>query len=350
MRYLPVGSNPVEAKLLDSNPSVRSLFDPFLPVIQARTLIAAVRLCIFDAIRGDRITAAELSRSLSLNEDILELMMRVLVCAGYLSVDGELYSLTELSLASLTRESPVKLTAWVNFNSIQLEALRNLEDVVKTGESIDLNQFLTEREMWGVNQEAMLETARPAAEWVASMVPVRRGAAKMLDIGGGHGLYGAALCGKHPPMRSVVLELPDALPFARELGNREGFGDLVDYRSGDILSEDLGVESYDSVILGNIVHHFTEAQNKSILEKARSALRDAGSVAIWDFNRPGEDSPPDLVTDGFALFFGITSSTRCYSSSEYRDWLTSSGYIDVKVHTAPSPSHVLVTGIAPGQC
>ena len=79
MRYAPVPDNPMEEAALADHPTIRPLFDPFLPVIQARSIMAAVRLGLFDAVGRSTRTAEELAEALSVDADALELMMRVLL-------------------------------------------------------------------------------------------------------------------------------------------------------------------------------------------------------------------------------------------------------------------------------
>ena len=54
---------------------------------------------------------------------------------------------------------------------------------------------------------------------LARHVPVRKGATRLLDLAGSHGLMGATLCRKHPPMRSTVIDLPAAIEHARRLAD-----------------------------------------------------------------------------------------------------------------------------------
>jgi len=155
------------------------------------------------------------------------------------------------------------------------------------------------------------------------------------------------ICRKHPPMRSEVLELPEAVEYARKLAQGEGIDDVVSHRACDVMRDDLG-KGYDAVFLGSINHHFTPDQNMELLQRIKKALTKNGTVAIWEFKRPDPDSEPDLVGDGLALFFRITSAAQCYTSADYIGWIKSAGFIEVKVHPTPfSPSQILVSGRVP---
>jgi predicted O-methyltransferase YrrM len=346
MQYQLVPDDPAEEAALSAHPTVRTLFDPFLPVLQARSIMAGVRLGIFGAIGREVRMLDDLASDLSLDADALKLMMRVLTCAGYVSCEDGRYRLTELASMTLLPDSPARLSAWVQFNYVHWRIIARLEEVLQTGEGIEPHRCLEGEADWAVQQRAMLETARPAASWVAGQVPVRSGARTMLDVGGSHGLYGAMICRAHPPLRSEVIELPEAIDHARSLAREEGIDDVVTHRAGDVLTDDLGRHSCDLVFLGNVVHHFTMEQNQDLFRRIRAALRAEGTVAVWDFRQPDAAAAPDLVGDGLALLFRISSGGRCYTPDEIVEWLKSAGFDDIRIHPTPTPAQILITGRA----
>jgi len=346
MRYEFVADNDAEAEVLESHPMIKPLFDPLLPVIQARSLMAAVDFGIFDAIGRESRSVEGIADALELDAGTLEMILRVLVCAGYVACNERLYELTETTSTTLLSGSPAPLTSWVKYNYTHWELIGQMEEVLQKGKGCDRHRLLKSRESWAAYQNAMLETARPAAQWIAGHIPVADGATKLLDIGGSHGLYGAMICRAHPPIQSEVLELPEALEHARKLAHDEGIDDIVSHRVGDALTEDFGLQTLDVAFLGNITHQFSAEQNLDLFRKIRSALRRDGTLAIWDFKKPDPKSRPDLVSDGLALLFRIGSATRCYPSEEYIEWMKSAGFGDIRIHPAPAPAQILITGRA----
>jgi predicted O-methyltransferase YrrM len=344
MKYRLVADNPTEERELESSIAARPLFDPFLPVLQARSIMASVRLGIFKAIGNEVRTAEQLAKDLSLNADSLQLLLRVLVCAGYAEQQGAGYRLTELTRSTLLPGSPIQLSGWVEYNYVHWSIIDKLEEVLRTGKGIEARQIFTDPTDWAIHQRAMLETARPAAPLVASLVPIKQGAQKMLDIGGSHGLYGAMICRQYPPMRSEVLESPQAVEEARKLAREERIDDVVSHRAGDAQKDDLG-SGYDAVFLGNINHHFTPDENLNLLHRIRKVLTMGGTVAIWEFKRPEPAAEPDLVGDGLALFFRISSGAQCYTPADYTGWLEKTGFTNITIHPTPlAPAQILVTG------
>jgi 2-polyprenyl-3-methyl-5-hydroxy-6-metoxy-1,4-benzoquinol methylase len=286
---------------------------------------------------------------LGVDPETLQLLMRVLSASSYLKPDAQgRFALTEVARTTLLDDSTDRLTAFVSMIHMWWSRFAQMGTVLRTGCGLDLHAELADPTEWSTYQAAMLENARRFAPLVASMVPVKPEATRLLDIAGSHGLYGALIARGHPPMRSDVLDLPEAVDHARRLASDEGLDDVVTYRAGDALADDLGAD-YDVVFLGNILHHFAPEEISALLDRVRAAMSRTGTVAIWEIQQPEiDDARPDLVGDAFALFFRLTSTARCYTATEFMGWLTDAGFADVQVQALPvGRSLVLVTGRTP---
>lgn len=344
MRYGLIPENPLEEQLLASPRAPRALFDTFLPLLQARAIMAGVRLGLFESLRDGSRSAVDLAKSLDLHAETLNLALRVLACAGYLTHEDGRYALTENTRHTLLGGSQAPVTSYVGLNEFTWEWIGRMNDVLRTGRGVDMHQNLGDPTSWATYQGAMLEISRRIAPLVAPLVPVKPGALKLLDIAGSHGLYGALICRAHPPMHSEVLDLPVAVEHSRRLAHAEGLDDVVTHRAGNALTDDLG-EQNDVVFLGNILHHFTPEQGKDLLVRIRRALSSDGTVVIWEVRQPEPNEPPEIVGDGFALHFRVTSTARCYRTSEYTGWLGEAGFADVQVQPTPfAPFQILATG------
>ena len=347
MRYGSIPENPLEEQLLSVPQAPRALFDTFLPLVQARAIMAGLRLGVFEALGENAQTCEELARSLTLDPEALELVLRMLTGAGYLVREGDTYALSEAARQTLLADAGTRVTAFVGMHENAWDWLGHTGDVIRSGHGLDMHEKFGDAEDWLTYQSAMLEMARQLGPLVAPLVPVKPDAQALLDIAGAHGLFGALICREHPPMRSIVLDLPEAVEQSRRLAREEGIDDVVTHRSGDALTDDLG-EGQDVVFLGNILHHFKPAQIEQLLGRVKSALSPAGTIAIWELRRPERDDPPDIVGDAFALFFRVTSTARCYTTSEYLDWLEAAGFSEVQIQPLPvAPFQLLATGRAP---
>jgi O-methyltransferase domain len=347
MRYRAVADNPAEEAALASGEFFLPAVDLMMPLVQARSIMAGVRLGLFEALGQERRTAAEVAAARSLDAACVELVLRVLVCAGYVRRDGSRYELTPLGRETMLRNGPRSMCGLAEFNYTQWDMINRLEEVLRLGRGLDFHTTSPAEDSWASYQRAMLEFARFEGPLAAPLVPVKRGARKLLDIGGSHGLIGAMICRRYPGLRSEVLDLPQAVEYGRTLAREAGIDDVVTHRAGNALMDDLG-RDYDVVLLANVAHHFSPEQNVDLARRARASLTSGGTFAIWETEQPGHDAESDIVGDAFALFFRIMSTSRTYAVEEYVGWLEAAGYVDIQALRPPmGPGMVLTAGRTP---
>jgi 2-polyprenyl-3-methyl-5-hydroxy-6-metoxy-1,4-benzoquinol methylase len=341
MQYGAIPTSLLERVALTAGLVPIPVLDTMFGMLKARVVMAGVSLGIFEALALESHTTASLAAALKLDAECLEMLLRSLVFCRYLELDGERYTLSALGRRSMVDGAPRDLTGFVRWNYTQWDFTAHLETLVRTGEGVDFHHTMNDPAAWAHYQKAMLETARFDAPVLAKRIPVRRGAARLLDVAGSHGLLGAAICRRHPPMRSTVIDLPAAVAHARALAIREGIADIVEHREGDLTRDDLG-EGWDVVLLSNILHHFRAEQIAAILARVQRATAGGGTVAIWELERPRRTAAPN-EGDGVALFFRLTSTAGAYSGEEYADWLRQAGFGAVTiVRPRLSPGNVLV--------
>jgi hypothetical protein len=83
MKYKAVPDNQGEATALASREFALPVVDLMMSLLQTRSLMAGVRLGLFEALHGRAGMATDVARELSLDAEGVELVFRVLVCAGY---------------------------------------------------------------------------------------------------------------------------------------------------------------------------------------------------------------------------------------------------------------------------
>ena len=321
------------------------LLDSLYSILKARTLMAGVRLGVFDALADGAQKSSKLAQRLKLNERFLDLLLRNLVLAGYVIQKDGGYKLSKLGRRTMVPKGDMEMFGYVLWNYQQWDMVAGLDEAVRSGRGLDFHTTLKDPDAWVNYQRGMLELARLEAAVVARKVPVPSGARSLLDVAGSHGLFGAAICRKHPPMRSTVIELPEALAGARSLAVSEGIDDIVEHRAGCLLDDDWG-SGHDVVLLFNILHHFLPEQIAGILQHARSAVRGKGVVAIWELECP---RPGSKVTagDGAALYFALTSTGGAYHADDYTSWLRDAGFESIRVTRGRlTPGKILVTAEA----
>ncbi len=348
MKIKPVAENLTERVALSFGLLPMPVLDTLFPLMKARALMAALRLGIFEGLAAGPLTGTALAAKLGVDAESLMLLLRVVTAAGYLETRRGAFSLSAETRRTLLPGSAMDSRGFVEFNALQWQLMESLEPMIRTGVGVDFHVTLEDPAQWQVYQRSMLEIARQHAPILTKRVPVRPGATRLLDLAGSHGVLGAALCRRHPPLRSVVLDLPAALPHARALALEAGVHDLVEHRPANILEDDFEADQ-DVVVLANVLHHFSPAQNREVIRRVFEATRPGGTVAIWEIERREDDVAPELLRDISSLIFRVSSTSRCFAASDYRTWLTEAGFDAIRTARAiTAPIHVLVHARKPG--
>ena len=333
----------LKSEFADFKPSI----DVSIPLIQARSIMAASRLGVFSTLGKQSMSAKEIAQKLSLDTKGVELMLRVLVSSGYMHQDGDQYCISDLTRNTLLPDSPKRLTGQMAYAYIRWRLLDSFEDALKTGKGTDLHRkHLETPEKWAIYQQAMLDVARSVAPGVAESVPIKTSAKKMIDIGGAHGLFGALICKKHPPMYSVVIDLPGAVNASKELARSEGIDDIVRFLPGNVLEDDLG-QDYDAAYIGGVIHHFSDKQNQTILRRVKNVLTPDSTVTIFDVSPSEPKEHPDIFRDAVSLLFYMNTGTQSYTSADCISWMKAAGYVDVaerELGSSFAPGHFMVSG------
>jgi hypothetical protein len=348
MRYGAIPSNLLERIALWSGKVPVPVIDVLFGPLKARAIMAGVSLGIFEAVGDGEHAAADLAGTLQLDAGALELLLRTLVVCDYVVQRGDRFALSSMARRTMVEDGSMALVGYLRFNYTQWGFIGHLEELVRTGRGLDFHGTMTAADQWRDYQLGMLELARLDAPVVAARVSVRKGATSLLDLAGSHGLFGAAICRRHPPLRSTVIDLPQAVAQAQPLAKAAGIDDVVAYREGDLLTSDLG-RDHDVVLLANILHHFTADRIVPILGRASDAMRPDATIAIWEAEAP-KSGTPAAAGDAVALYFRLTSTARAYHADEYSAWLRDAGFGGIKVvRPALSPGNVLVTGRRKGR-
>jgi 2-polyprenyl-3-methyl-5-hydroxy-6-metoxy-1,4-benzoquinol methylase len=123
----------------------------------------------------------------------------------------------------------------------------------------------------------------------------------------------------------VVLDLPEAVEHAAPLLAEEGMGDRVVHRPGDALDDDLGEESYDVVVTAQLVHHFTDEQNRDLARRVARALRPGGVYAIIDMFSSRSAKDAGQVPALLEFYFALTSESGTWSPDHMAEWQRGAG-------------------------
>lgn len=329
MKLGAVPQNPAEriAKAFGLLPE--PLLDTHIAMLLARAVMEGSRLGVYEALKAGPLTAGEVAARCDGHPQAMAKLLDALVGCGYLVWDAGRYALSPMARKWLLPDADQPLHDKMLFQLLEWDYIERIGDYVRTGEPLDLHST-TDPEEWGAYQRGMRSAASTWAPEVGRRTPVPKGAKDMLDVGGSHGLLSVALCRRHPGLRSVILDLPEAVEHAAPILAREGMGDRVTHRAGNALEDDLGAEAWDVVFMANLVHHFDEATNRALAKKVARALRPGGVFVIQELFRPHTPNETGQVGALLGLYFALTSQAGTWSFEEMADWQREAGLKPLK--------------------
>ena len=169
---------------------------------------------------------------------------------------------------------------------------------------------------------ALAGRAKNVAPVLAERLPMD-GVSRLLDVGGGTGIYSIALLQKHPRLRATVLDHAEVLKVAAEMAERYGVADRLELRVGDMFADPLPTDC-EAILLSNILHDWDVPECRQLVERCADALPAGGRLLIHDvYLNDALDGPLPIALYSAALF--TLTEGRAYSQAEYRGWLESAG-------------------------
>lgn len=285
---------------------------------------------------------AELQRELQLAERPTQVLVTALRAMGLLVVDGQ----GRLDLSPLAREHLVPGNEFDVSDYIGLSAdspgVREIVERLRTncpaGTKADESgtAFIYREGVRSAMDNASLARhftlalagrAKNVAPALAERVPLSD-ARRLLDVGGGTGIYSIACLRRYPNLKAVVWDRPEVLKVAQEMGAAYGVAQRLECLPGDMFHDP--VPPADVMLVSNVLHDWDVPECGQLLKRLASALPWGGRLLIHDvFLNDALDGPLEIALYSAALF-SLTEG-RAYSAAEYRSWLTEAGLVPGEV-------------------
>jgi 2-polyprenyl-3-methyl-5-hydroxy-6-metoxy-1,4-benzoquinol methylase len=327
MKMGPIAQNPLEWIALKTGLVPVPLAYSHFGFLISKILLEATDKGVFEAIGKQKVSLEHIATTCRLDLKALKSTLAVLATMGLVDTDEEVFFLTKQSKKWLLKDSPNSLYWFLMFdNRVCIKWIDYIGEFMQTGNGLQYHKTFNEDE-WFFYQKAMEATAALTAKEAVSKIPVPTNATTMLDIGGAHGLYSVALCKKHKGLRSVILDLPGAVEKAKPILEKYGMQDVVKHQQGNILTDDIGENKFDLIIMASVAHHFSRDENMLVAHKVYKALRPGGHFAIAEILRHEKIKLNGEMLAAMGDFFFLLSSTSgTWSFDEISSWQKVAGF------------------------
>lgn len=312
-------------------PNPDMIFETLSAYQQTGALRAAIALDIFTKIGEGSDTFPALAKRCEATERGIRILCDYLVVHGFLTKHADRYALTDDSAMFLDRRSPACIASAAGFLTlpVTINAYHDLARTIRTGQPAMAEgegSISEENPIWVEFARSMAPMVTPLAEEIARILDAPAGKKwKVLDLAGGHGMFGITLARRNPNAEIFALDWAPVLAVAAENARAAGVEARHHLIPGSAFEVEYGT-GYDVVLITNFLHHFDAATNENLLRKVRASLAPSGVAATLDFI-PDEDrvSPPRAAGFGM-MMLGMTPAGEAYTFSEYERMFRNAGF------------------------
>ena len=322
------------------------MLDVYLPMMRTAGILAAGQLGLFARLaRGPR-SAAQLARAIGADPHGIERLADLLVAAGYLRRTARGYANTAHVRRWFADEGRVDYGAGLAWTRHAWHLVEDLGGAIaRGGPQRSLWRRMRDRPELGEHFAAYMRAfAAHAGPVLRRHVVLPRGANRLLDIGGSHGLHAIAFCRQHPQLHAVVFDHAVSLRATPQHVREAGLGDRITTRAGDCVRDDLGT-GFDVVLYFSVAHNQSAADNQKVLRKCARALRPGGLLVVHDYVR---GVVPEPYGAAFDLTLLLEVGHRTQTLDMFREQVQRAGFIGFRhVRLAPAAMGSVMTARKP---
>jgi hypothetical protein len=250
-----------------------------------KAVYAGHQLGIFDLLdQSGPLTAGEIGLKIKADEAGIGILVDTLAGLGYLRNKGRLhYVNSPMTRSWLLQSSSSSLAELFGYFNDAFERWSDLTASIRSGMSAAEAHRWFDRHpgSWDRYHAGMRSIARLMAGEIVLRAKLPRNAARLIDIGGSHGLYAVRFCQHYPGLSAMIFDWRQAKPTAEQTIAESHMEKRITYVEGDLLTNDLG-NNFDVALLFNVIRVFKEPIAITILKKVHAALNSGGMVLIAD--------------------------------------------------------------------
>jgi len=151
-----------------------------------------------------------------------------------------------------------------------------------------------------------------------------RSARRLLDVGGGSGVYAIACVEANAGLRATVFESSPVDEIARRSVARAGCGDRIDVTTGDMFA-DAWPADHDVHLFSNVLHDWDEPDCRRLLGVSARTLPAGGRLLVHDMFLDDDKAGPLWAAEYSVLLASVTRG-RIYSVGEIMGWASECGF------------------------
>lgn len=285
-----------------------------------------VKLDIFTTIGKEQLTSQEIANNLNLDEKATDMLLVALTSLKLLRKKEGKYANTPSSEKLLSRNSDHYAGYMALHHHNIITSWTSLSEAIKNGKPVDAKKEESQdgqESWWQVCIQGMISLSLDYAAYVAKELDLSD-CHKMLDLGGGPGIYSINFCLNNPQLKATLFDLPSTKNIAEEKIEKFNVEKQVSFKGGNYRFDEFDQE-YDLVWMSHIVHSEGPEFCEKLIRKAVKALKPGGKIMIHDyFLNDNMDGPVHSALFALNMLL-LTCDGQSYSKKQVSDMLTRTG-------------------------
>ena len=239
-------------------------------------MTTAVKLRVFSILSHGEMTAKEIADEAGSITERLEPLLEACACMSLLNKNNDKYENTYFSAIYFVEGRKHYVGDFLELMHYESLQWFRLAKIIKgeTNEKINIPYFEYNHKTFITAMNCLGHLGE--AEAMCDFADLS-GCRKMVDAGGGSGLYSIALCRRYPKLQSTIFDLKETIEVTQEFISKNAVKDRITLQKGDFLKDDFGTE-LDAVLMSDMVYGELEAEK--VLKNAWNSLKPKGKLIV----------------------------------------------------------------------
>ncbi len=314
--------------------------------MEAKVLLAAAELRLFDRLQAPGATAAETAAALGAATRPVEMLLDALAAMGLVAKESGRYRNLPQYESRLLESSPSHYVALLRHRNRLFRRWAFLEETIR-GRPLpfldDLRDGLTDEAANENFIRAMYAVSHRRAGALVDRIPLD-GARTIADVGGGPGHYLAEFGRRAPAAELLLIDLPLTLDVARRILAGSEVAGRVRFVAWDFYEEPgpADLPPLDLVFLSQVVHAEDDGKNRALFAKLARLTAPEGRLVVHERTVEADRSRPYEAALFAINMLAMTAGGTTYTAAEIEDWGRAAGFVPERRERV-SPLSELIT-------
>jgi SAM-dependent methyltransferase len=350
---MPLRLTPLEHVLFRLNLLPTPLLDMPLGAGISKVLLTACELGVFDALNRQPLTREELAARLQCNPQGLQLLLQLLVSAGYLRRSRNQYRNSRMAQRWLSSSSPVSIAPYVIHSPDIVAFWDHLPEVVRENKQVMRMPYDEDpsdpelKEALARHYAGLASLAIALGGEIVHRVRLPSHVEHLLDVGGSHAAYSVLFCRKYPQLQATILDIQPGIEAGKRTALQTGMSDRLSFLCANIVQDNFSSDLaaiYDVALYFHIAHFLPPDINAAVLKKVAQTLKPGGTLVFVD--QVTDQTHGSRVASLMVQFMALAMTTvggACYPFPVVKDWLEQAGMSNVRHHRLFMPGATMIT-------